>query len=203
MDIFFLWALISPNACVDLPFLLAEFLAEWVDKDRQGSPLYGGMLITRLVDSFGILDKREAMFFTVETQKPFSNLLYKRENIIVDHGMGGFSIPDDTPRDRPGRRVRQRARGPEGDESPVVPTEDEIPMDPYSVVERRFDDNLAPSGNYANMTLDYVMQQLHFSRPYHFPESYPHVPSWEELWREQQGGVGGSGGGNGNRDDED
>lgn len=55
------------------------------------------MLITRHARSFGVLDKREAAFLTVEPQKPLSKLLYKKETIIVDHGMDGFSIPDDTP----------------------------------------------------------------------------------------------------------
>lgn len=62
MDVFFLWALISSDAYVNLPFLLADFLVERAGKDRQGSPSYGCMLIMRLMHSFGVLDKREAMF---------------------------------------------------------------------------------------------------------------------------------------------
>lgn len=76
-------------------------------------------------------------------------------------------------------------------------------MDPYSMACRRFQDNLARSGNYTNITLDYMMQQLHFSRPDHFPASCPYVPSSEELWHEQQGGVGGCGGGHGDDDDDE
>ncbi|CAI9283615.1 unnamed protein product [Lactuca saligna] len=89
MNMFFLWALISSDAYVDLPFLLADFIMERVGKDRQRSPSYV------------------------------------------------FTIPNDTPRDRPGKRVRQLARGPEGDELPVISTEDEMSMDPYSVAQRR------------------------------------------------------------------
>ena len=55
---------------------------------------------------------------------------------------------------------------------------------------------MARCANYTNMILDYIMEQMHFPRPGHFPVSYPCVPSWEELWREQQGGVGESGAGN-------
>lgn len=65
-------------------------------KDSRGSPLYGGMLITQLACSFGVLDKREAVLLNLELHKPFSTLLYKRATIIVDHGMGGFSILDET-----------------------------------------------------------------------------------------------------------
>ncbi|CAI9288360.1 unnamed protein product [Lactuca saligna] len=177
-------ALISPNAHVYLPFLLVEFLVERVGKDKRGFPLYGGMLIMRLTHFFGVLDKCEALLLTVETHKPCSTLVYQRATIIGYHGVGGFSILDDTPCDQPRRRVRQRARGPVGDESPVVPTKDEMTMDPYSVVQRRFDDNLARSRNCTNMTQDYMMQQLHFSRRDHFPTLYPYVPRWEELWCE-------------------
>lgn len=73
----------------------------------------------------------------MEPHKPFSTHLYKRETIIVDHEMGGFTIPNDTPRDRPRRQLRQRATRPEGDELPIISTEDDMLMDPYSVVQRR------------------------------------------------------------------
>ncbi|CAI9270687.1 unnamed protein product [Lactuca saligna] len=92
---------------------------------------------------------------------------------LEDHGMGHFSIPDDTPRDRPWRRVRQRGRGPEGDDPPMVLTGEELPMDPYSVAQRRFEDNLARSANYTNMSLDHLMAQIHVTRATHFGESYP------------------------------
>lgn len=69
---------------------------------------------------------------TVDTSKPFSPLLYKRENFVVDNGFRNFSIPNDNPRDRLRRRVRQRLDDVE-EEPPVIPTEDELPMDPYNV----------------------------------------------------------------------
>lgn len=93
---FLLWVLTSTEVYSDLPFNLADFLTVRAAKDRHGSLLYGGMWITRLVRSFGIFEKQEASMLTVEPQKTFSTLLYKRAWIVVDHGMGGFSIPDDT-----------------------------------------------------------------------------------------------------------
>ncbi|CAH1427605.1 unnamed protein product [Lactuca virosa] len=195
IDVFFLWVVTSDNTHVDLPFLLADFLAVRAGKDRRGSPSYGDMLITRLSHSYGILDKHEAMMLTVKPQNPFSTLLYKRANIVVDHGFGNFGIPDDTPRGQVPRRVRPRGNVPEGEEPPVVPEVDEMPMDPYSVARRRFEDNLARSGNYTKMGIDYLMEQLHFPRLAHFPPTYPYEPTWDKLWKEQQGGAGGSGDG--------
>lgn len=78
LDVFFLWDLTTPDVYVDLPFLLSEFLSVWAGKDMRGSLLYGGMLITHLARSFCILENCEAMFLTIEPQKSFSTLLYKR-----------------------------------------------------------------------------------------------------------------------------
>ncbi|CAH1417055.1 unnamed protein product [Lactuca virosa] len=158
--VFFLWALITPDVYVDLRSLLADFLVARAGKDRLGSPIYGGMLITRLACYFGILDKREAVFLTVESHKPFSTLFYKRADIDVDHGMGGFAIPDDTPRGRVPRRVRQR-RETEEEEPPFVPTDDELPMDPYRISRRRFDDNLARSANYTKKFIFLLLTHTH------------------------------------------
>lgn len=116
---------------MDLPFILAEFLAVKAAKDRSGSPLYGGMLITRLANSFGVFQKCEVVMLNVEPQKPFFVLLYKLANIVVDHGFGNFGIPDDTPCQQVPSRGRQRGRAAGEDEPLVVPEEEEMPMDPY------------------------------------------------------------------------
>lgn len=166
-------------------FFWRIFLAVRTGKDRRGSSFYGGMLITRLARSFGVLEKCYVVLLTVEPQKPLSTLLYSRENIVVDHGMGHFAIPDDTLRGQAPRQVRQRGREPEADEPPIVRTDDELPMDPYSIARRRFDDNLARSANYTNMSLDHFMEKMLVTRPTHFPPIYPYAPSWEEMWREQ------------------
>ncbi|CAH1434432.1 unnamed protein product [Lactuca virosa] len=83
IDVFFLWVLTSNDVYADLPFHLAEFLVVRAAKDRRGSPLYCGMLITRLAR--------------------------------------GFSIPEDTPRQRVPSRGRQRGNEAGADEPPVVP----------------------------------------------------------------------------------
>lgn len=75
LDVFFLWSLITSDIRMDIPFLLVEFLAIQAGKDRCGSPLYGGMLISRLACSFEILERREASFLTIEPGKSFYVLL--------------------------------------------------------------------------------------------------------------------------------
>ena len=115
--------------------------------------------------------------------------------------MGGFSIPDDTPRHRVPSRGRQWGNEAEADE-PVVPEEDEMPMDLYSVARRRYEDYISSATNYTNMSLDHLMSSMCVSRPEHFPSAYPHIPTCDEIWREQLGGAGGSGGGAGD-DEED
>ncbi|CAI9298123.1 unnamed protein product [Lactuca saligna] len=194
VDVFFLWVLTSTEVYADLPFHLADFLTVRAAKDRRGSPLNGGMWITQLAQSFGIFEKWEASLLTVKPQKTFSTLLYKRAQIVVGHGMVGFSIPDDTPRHHVPIRGRQRGNEAEAGE-PVIPGEDEMPMDPYSMARRRYKDYMSSATNYTNMSLDHLMSSMCVSRPEHFPSAYPHVPTWGDIWREQLGGAGGSGGG--------
>lgn len=55
-------------------------------------------------------------------------------------------------------------------------------MDPYNMALRKFQDNLARGVNYTNMSLDFMMQQMHFNQSDVFPATYMFVPSWEELW---------------------
>lgn len=114
-------------------------------------------MITRLARSFGVLEKREAVMLTVEPQKPFLVLLYKRANIVVDHGAGTFGIPDDTPRQRVPNRGMQRGREAGEDEPPVVHADDELIMDPYNVARRRYEDYMSTSANYTNMCMDHFM----------------------------------------------
>lgn len=128
-------------------------------KGSSRSPLYGGMLITRLARLFGVLQKREAIMITMDNGKPFSSLIYKRVNTVVDNGVGNFSIPSDNPRDWAGRRVRQRLDDLE-EEPPVIPIEDEMPMDPYNVALCHYQDNLGRGVNYANMNFNFMMQHM-------------------------------------------
>ncbi|CAI9276510.1 unnamed protein product [Lactuca saligna] len=112
---------------------MAGFLAIRAGKDCYGSPLYGGMFISLLTQSFGILQKREATMLTIESSKSFSPILYKHINSVIDNGFGNYSFPNDTPRNQLGRQVRQRAADTNDDEPPVIPAEDELPMDSYNV----------------------------------------------------------------------
>ena len=64
-------------------------------------------------------------------------------------------------------------------EPPIIPRENELPMDAYNVA----------------MHVDLMMQHMNIQRPSRYPVSYPYIPTYNEIWAEQQGGAGGSGGG--------
>lgn len=72
-------------------------------------------------------------------------------------------------------------------------------MDNYNVEMCRYHDNMGRGVNYSNMHLDLMIQHMNIQRPCEYLFSYPYIPTWDELWVEQQGGAGGSGCG----DDED
>lgn len=96
---------------------------------------------------------------------------------MVNNGYGNFSIPNNNPRDQPGRRVWQRP-GDHEEEPSIIPIEDELPMDPNNVALRRYQDNKARGINYTNIHLDIMMQHMNINRPSGDPVSYPYIPTW-------------------------
>ncbi|CAI9279792.1 unnamed protein product [Lactuca saligna] len=108
----------------------------------------------------------------VETSMPFSLLLYKQANIVVDNGFRNCSFPNDNPRDWPRTRVRQRVCDAE-EEPPKIPTEDELPLDPYNVALRPYQEKMGRGVNFTNMHLDILMQHMNIQRLIVYPMSYP------------------------------
>lgn len=162
-------------------------------KDRNGSSICGGMLVTRLARSYGFFERGAGSFLTMMHTRPFCVLLYKRTRIIEDNRVGNFSIPDDDEvmvPEQPGRRVRPRPE-PVHEEPLVIPVEDEMPMNPNNLSMRKFQDNLSHGENHTNMTLEFMMSQINMQCPDSHPP-YSYIPSWEDIWRERQGRAGGS-----------
>ncbi|CAI9276595.1 unnamed protein product [Lactuca saligna] len=93
------------------------------------------------------------------------------------------------------RRVRQRPDDAE-EEPPVIPTEDELPMDPYNVALRCYQDNIGRGVNYTNMHLDLMIQNLNIQCQSESLVLCLYIPTWDEHWTEQHGGSDRSGGGN-------
>lgn len=65
----------------------------------------------------------------------FITLLYKRDRIVEDYGVGNFAIPDEDEvvvPEEPGRRVTPRQTHIHED-LPVIPMDERLPMDPYNV----------------------------------------------------------------------
>ncbi|CAI9291721.1 unnamed protein product [Lactuca saligna] len=131
-----------------------------------------------------------------------NNLVGTHVHIADDNGYGSYSILNDTPINQPRRRVRQQGGDVGDDEPPVIPTEDELPIDPYNFSLWQYQYNLGRGVNYTNMHFDLLMQYLNIQRPSAYPVMYPYIPIWNELWREQQSGVSGSGGGDNDKDEE-
>lgn len=100
----------------------------------------------------------------------------------------------------PGRRFRARPV-PVHEDPPVIPVEDELPMDPYNIAIRELQDDLASGVNHIHSTLEYIMSHMHIPHNDSLP-SYLYIQSWEDRWRARQGGPGGSGTGGGDKDDE-
>ena len=67
------------------------------------------------------------------------------------------------PPEQPGRRVRPRQRNKQED-VPVIPVEYELPMDPYKVELRAYQDDIGHSLNYHHMNLAHMMHHMRIPR---------------------------------------
>ncbi|KAL7606918.1 hypothetical protein Lser_V15G17608 [Lactuca serriola] len=86
------------------------------------------MFVTRLANSFGLMNRGAWNFMTLIPTPPFNPILFRRARIIEDYGGGHYAIPNDDPivgPEAPGRRVRSRRERDVEDEPPVIPVENE------------------------------------------------------------------------------
>lgn len=89
------------------------------------------------------------------------------------------------------------------EEEPIrdEPMIDELPMDPYHVMARRYDDDVGRGLNYVGYSLEGIMCHLAIIPSVRMPDRYTYIPTWEESWANNHGGAGISGAGD--RDDEE
>ena len=76
---------------------MASYLSEGAVKDRKTSKINGGMFVTRLARSYGLMNAGAWDMMTEVPTPPFSIMLYRRARIIEDFGGGTFVIPHDDP----------------------------------------------------------------------------------------------------------
>jgi hypothetical protein len=122
-------------------------------------------------------------------------MLYRRARIVEDFGGGTFAIPHEdevVSPEEPGRRVRPRHEQAH-DDPPVIPVDDEVPMDGYNMEVRRYQDDLGRSMNYNNMALSHLF--THLNIPSMDTPDYPYVRSWDERIEARRSGAGGCGDG--------
>lgn len=88
---------------------MVGFLATGLGKDKKGAPNTWGVLISRLVRSYGIFELREARSLSLEITCPFNCLLFKRARFVIDNGGNNYSIHLDDPMEAAAlRRVTRR-----------------------------------------------------------------------------------------------
>lgn len=142
-------------------------------------------------------------FLTMAPTPPFSITLYKRARIIEDNGGGHIGIPNEDEvlvPEEPRRRVRPRREYVQ-EEPPVIPIDDEIPMDWYNIELRRYQDDLGRNMNYQNESSVHLFNQLNLAP--RDGSGYPYVRSWDERISQHQNQAGGNGVGGNEYEDED
>lgn len=71
LDIFYLWSIITLDVFCNIPYCLAKYLGEGSVKDRITSKINGGMFVTRLARSYGILERGGRRLFNNGTHTTF------------------------------------------------------------------------------------------------------------------------------------
>lgn len=77
LDIFYLWCIIMPNTFCNIPYCLAKYLGEGVLKNHTTSKINGGMFITCLARTYGVLERGAGNFLTMVPTPSFSIMLYQ------------------------------------------------------------------------------------------------------------------------------
>ena len=201
-NLFYLWTLITPGVCCDLPYMLARFMGKKAANSRPGSPITGGHLVTRLARSYQILTHD---FVRNLTRFPDTDLTIQVLGVmraVVNIG-GRFVIPpidDEQEEVQPGqqpparpRRRNVRARGEVERERAASQYVQGVPTDPFQSRVGTYLDNLRGHAIYHTQLTEGIYSHLGVTRPPSMPPQYPYFPTWEELWRPQDDGAGPSG----------
>jgi len=57
LDVFYLWSIIMPNTFCNIPYCLARYLGDGAVKERKTSKINGGIFVTRLARSYGVMGR--------------------------------------------------------------------------------------------------------------------------------------------------
>ena len=77
LDVFYLWSITTLGVFFNLPHYVVELLTSRAGKDSKGSPLGGGILITKFSRSYDVFEPREASFLIIENTRPFNRVLIR------------------------------------------------------------------------------------------------------------------------------
>ena len=80
---------------------------------------------------------------------------------------------------------------------------DEIFMDPYHVMARRYNDDVGRGLNYVGYSLEAIMHHLAITPSVGVPDHYTYIPIWGERWTKHIGSADTSEAGDGDDDEED
>lgn len=202
LNLFFLWSIITPRVCCNIPYHLASYLGNKAAISRAGSPINGGHFITHLAISYGLIIP---CLTKMLTHKPGDDLsMGYLESMCVAVNMGShWIIPIDDDMELhnhpehqllPRGRRNVRAHGERGQsQHPLLQFEGGVLTDPFQIQVGTYLDNLHGGVNYNTQILDTIFTHMNVVRPPTIPPQCPYIPTWEELWIPGDDGAGGSG----------
>ncbi|CAI9288735.1 unnamed protein product [Lactuca saligna] len=105
------------------------------------------MLVTKLARYFGVFDELDARFLARIEGHPLQPYLFKTSRIMKDMGNDTYTIPADDTVEVPACRRNMSPRVEDQDPRDTH-VGDELPMDPYHVITRKYDDDTGRGMNF-------------------------------------------------------
>lgn len=99
LDIFFLGSIITPNVFYHFPYCRISDKQD--GKNRAGSPIYRGILVTKLARSYGNFNAPKANFLNLVHSRLLQPCLFGNAHIMMDLGGGNCMVPNDDPVEAP------------------------------------------------------------------------------------------------------
>ncbi|CAI9295657.1 unnamed protein product [Lactuca saligna] len=203
-NLFFLWCILQPGVCCNIPHFLACFLADSAASPRPGSPICGGYFITRSAHSYGLVVPNITRSLTFMEGNNFTMGYLETLRVVRNYGShwGLIEIDDEgDDGEQPGEQSEQQPqprhqiRNVRGQGERGQPMHHPAPMrEPnFGGDMAKYFYSLSLSVNWIGGTVENLVQHLHVEQPPHLGYHYP-ICSWLSEYRGQGGdGAGTSG----------
>lgn len=100
LNLFFLWTILTPDVCCNIPYFLARYLADHAVSSRVRIPICGGHFVTHLARSYGVIIHEMTRSLICKEVNEFSLSYFETMRVVINMGTH-WSIHVDDEEDEP------------------------------------------------------------------------------------------------------